>query len=107
LPLLDRRGGCGNKKKVRSIREAADGVVVQEIFVELGPPLLMLRLSGSRFAPASHSLWWLRVIFYVCSAPLLSSRGKSLARFANPFRLHTFYAKPSVRVGDNKQLTCL
>jgi hypothetical protein len=35
-------------------------VVVQEIFVELGPP------------PRVAQLWWLRGIFYVCSAPLLA-----------------------------------
>ena len=28
-PLLARRGGCASKKKVRSIRSGADGVVVQ------------------------------------------------------------------------------
>ena len=29
-PLLARRGGCASKKKVRSIRSGADGVVVQD-----------------------------------------------------------------------------
>ena len=29
LPLLARRGGCASKKKERSFRSGADGVVVQ------------------------------------------------------------------------------
>jgi len=41
LPLLARRGGCASKKKARSIRNGADGVVVQvqkTFLVDLEPP---------------------------------------------------------------------
>ena len=65
-PLLARRGGCASKKKVRSIRSGADGVVVQvqKVFV------LTLNHHPVRSIKGSFAIFLL-----MSRPPLLARRG--------------------------------
>src|SRR5262245_2865626 len=73
-PLLERRGGCASNKMSRSHRRGADGVVAYTAWFCERPPRPLdtwgCALSRLRFAQR-----WLRDIFLMSRAPLLTRRG--------------------------------
>src|SRR5437870_9297456 len=71
FPSWNRRGGCAIKKKVRSLRSGADGVV---IMVEVD----VVTLSGTDH-PVCAFIRRLRTIFLMAQPPLLSEEGNTLS----------------------------
>src|SRR5438128_12205322 len=68
LPTWNRRGGCASKKKTRSLRSGADGVVIMvNVDVET--------LSGTDH-PVCAFIRRLRSIFLMAQPPLLSGGGE-------------------------------
>src|SRR6266446_3328680 len=75
FPSWNRRGGCASKKKTRSLRSGADGVVFMvNVDVET--------LSGTDH-PVCAFIRRLRSIFLMAQPPLLSEEGNTLP--CNPF----------------------
>src|SRR2546421_3710879 len=71
FPPWNRRGGCASKKKARSLRSGADGVVIMvNVDVET--------LSGIDH-PVCAFIRRLRSIFLMAQPPLLSEEGNTLA----------------------------
>ena len=71
FPSWNRRGGCASKKKARSFRSGADGVV---IMVNVDVP----KLSGTDH-PVCAFIRRLRCcIFLMAQPPLLSEEGNTL-----------------------------
>src|SRR5467141_1000182 len=71
FPSWNRRGGCASKKKVRSLRSGADGVVIMvNVYVET--------LSGNNH-PVCAFIRRLRSIFLMAQPPLLSEEGNTLS----------------------------
>src|SRR5881296_2761565 len=70
FPSWNRRGGCASKKKARSLRTCADGVVIMvNVDVET--------LSGTDH-PVCAFIGRLRSIFFMAQPPLLSEEGNTL-----------------------------
>src|SRR6476620_612557 len=70
FPSWNRRGGCATKKKTRSLRSGADGVVIMvNVDVET--------LSGTDH-PVCAFIRRLRSIFFMAQPPLLSEEGNTL-----------------------------
>ena len=84
-PLLARRGGCASKKKVRSIRSGADGVVVQvqKHF------RLILNHHPVRSIKGSFAIFLL-----MSRPPLLARRGYVAVRQVCPDDLHRLIGFP-------------
>src|SRR2546422_11761561 len=81
FPSWNRRGGCASKKKARSFRSGADGVVIM-VNVEVGT------LSRTDH-PVCAFIRRLRSIFLMAQPPLLSEEGNTLSwQF-----IHTFYER--------------
>jgi len=70
FPSRKRRGGCTSKKKARSLRSGADGVVIM-VNVDL------VTLSGTDH-PVCAFRRGLRYIFLMAQPPLLSEEGNTL-----------------------------
>src|SRR2546425_459335 len=71
FPSWNRRGGCASKKKARSLRSGADGVVIR-VNVEVET------LSGTD-PPVCAFIRRLRCIFLKAQPPLLSEEGNTPA----------------------------
>src|SRR2546422_4863975 len=71
FPSWNRRGGCASKKKARSLRSGADGVVIM-VHVDLET------LSGTDH-PVCAFIRRLRSIFLMAQPPLLSEEGNTLS----------------------------
>ena len=69
FPSWNRRGGCASKKKMRSLRSGADGVVIM-VNVDV------LKLSGTDH-PVCAFIRRLRSIFLMAQPPLLSEEGNT------------------------------
>src|SRR2546428_8207967 len=70
FPSWNRRGGCASKKKARSLRRGADGVVIMvNVDVEM--------VSGTDH-PVCAFIRRLRSIFLMAQPPLLSEEGNTL-----------------------------
>ena len=67
FPSWNRRGGCASKKKTRSLRSGADGVVIM-VHVDV------VTLSGTDH-PVCAFIRRLRSIFLMAQPPLLSEEG--------------------------------
>src|SRR6266404_4708515 len=67
FPSWNRRGGCASKKKARSLRSGADGVVIM-VNVDV------VKLSGNDH-PVCAFIRRLRSIFLMAQPPLLSEEG--------------------------------
>src|SRR6267142_2419303 len=81
FPSWNRRGGCASKKKGRSLRSGADGVVI----MVNGD---IVTLSGTDH-PVCAFIRRLRSIFLMAQPPLLSEEGNTLSwQF-----IHTFYER--------------
>src|SRR5687767_5184968 len=85
LPLLARRGGCGNKKN----REASATPQTGWWFNKFS--------SNLDHHPASHRYGGFAASFYGCSSPLLARRGNSLAT-----AIHSHLHRPHVLRGINE-----
>src|SRR3989454_10580574 len=70
FPSWNRRGGCASKKKTRSLRSGADGVVIM-VNVDV------VTLSGTDH-PVCAFIRRLRCIFLMAQPPLLSEEGNTL-----------------------------
>ena len=70
FPSWNRRGGCAGKKKTRSLRSGADGVVIM-VNVDV------VTLSGTDH-PVCAFIRRLRSIFFMAQPPLLSEEGNTL-----------------------------
>src|SRR6266850_5706372 len=83
FPSWNRRGGCASKKKARSLRSGADGVVIM-VNVDV------VTLSRTDH-PVCAFIRRLRSIFLMAQPPLLSEEGNALSlQF-----IHTFAARHS------------
>ena len=71
FPSWNRRGGCASKKKARSLRSGADGVVIM-VNVDV------LKLSGTDH-PVCAFIRRLRSIFLMAQPPLLFEEGNTLS----------------------------
>src|SRR5258708_6242725 len=71
FPSWNRRGGCASKKKARSLRSGADGVVIM-VNVDV------VTLSGTDH-PVCAFIRRLRSIFLMAQPPLLSEEGNTLS----------------------------
>ena len=71
FPSWNRRGGCASKKKVRSLRSGAGGVVIM-----LNADVVTL--SGNDH-PVCAFIRRLRSIFLMAQPPLLSEEGNTLS----------------------------
>jgi len=80
FPSWNRRGGCASKKKSRSLRSGADGVVIM-VHVDV------VTLSGT-YHPVCALIRRLRSIFLTAQPPLLSEEGNTLPSLQF---IHTFY----------------
>src|SRR6266853_3131040 len=70
FPSWNRRGGCASKKKARSLRSGADGVVIM-VHVDV------VTLSRTDH-PVCAFIRRLRSIFLMAQPPLLSEEGNTL-----------------------------
>src|SRR6267378_82809 len=70
FPSWNRRGGCASKKKARSLRSGADGVVIM-VHVDV------VTLSGTDH-PVCAFIRRLRSIFLMAQPPLRSVEGNTL-----------------------------
>src|SRR6267142_2966607 len=94
FPSWNRRGGCASKKKARSLRSGADGVVIM-VNVDV------LTLSGTDH-PVCAFIRRLRSIFLMAQPPLLSEEGNTLSwQFIHPFieRRYSTHSTVSGRLG--------
>ena len=107
FPSWDRRGGCASKKKARSLRSGADGVVIM-VNVDV------VTLSGTDH-PVCALIRRLRSIFFTAQPPLLSEEGNTLpcnsftpsmtaATVTFSFQRHRF---PNYRVFEDRDLSAL
>src|SRR5882762_4185948 len=80
FPSWNRRGGCASKKKARSLRSGADGVVIM-VNVDV------VTLSGTDH-PVCAFIRRLRSIFLRAQPPLLSGGEHPSLQF-----IHTFYER--------------
>src|SRR2546427_2637183 len=71
FPSWNRRGGCASKKKTRSLRSGADGVVIM-VHVDV------VTLFGTDH-PVCAFIRRLRSIFLMAQPPLLSEEGNTLS----------------------------
>ncbi len=89
FPSWNRRGGCASKKKTRSLRSGADGVVIM-VHVDV------VTLFGTDH-PVCAFIRRLRSIFLMAQPPLLSEEGNTLScnsftpSPSAPFRNGTFF----------------
>src|SRR6476661_2373944 len=86
FPSWNRRGGCASKKKARSLRGGADGVVIM-VHVDVET------LSGTDH-PVCAFIRRLRSIFLMAQPPLLSEEGNTLS--CNSFTSMRVPPSPSV-----------
>ena len=97
-PLLARRGGCASKKKVRSIRSGADGVVVQvqKHFC------LILNHHPVRSIKGSFAIFLL-----MSRPPLLARRGDVAVRQVCPGNPHPpLLLMPHIRATKVSEFLC-
>ena len=73
FPSWNRRGGCASKKKARSLRSGADGVVIM-VNVDV------VTLSGTDH-PVCAFIRRLRSIFLMAQPPLLRKEGNTFGEF--------------------------
>src|SRR6266850_3731482 len=94
FPSWNRRGGCASKKKARSLRSGADGVVIM-VYVDVET------LSRTDH-PVCAFIRRLRSIFLMAQPPLLSEEGNTLSwQF-----IHTFYDR-RYSLSNFQKLFCL
>src|SRR5437899_10941697 len=107
FPSWNRRGGCASKKKTRSLRSGADGVVIM-VHVDV------VTLFGTDH-PVCAFIRRLRSIFLMAQPPLLSEEGNTLScnsftpSPSAPLRNGIFFldgaATPPVPGGEYPRLT--
>src|SRR5216117_1161554 len=97
FPSWNRRGGCASKKKARSLRSGADGVVVM-VNVDV------LTLSGTDH-PVCAFIRRLRSIFLMAQPPLLSEEGNALpCNSFTPSYPWSFIRMPLATLGECERL---
>src|SRR5262245_21381879 len=95
-PLLVRRGGCAIKKKSRSYRSGADGVVAHDASVGMH----FCSLSCER-PPRPLQIMWLRTIFLdVASTPPHEETSEVVCQHRISQSIHGF-STDSANIADN------
>src|SRR6267378_478659 len=97
FPSWNRRGGCASKKKTRSLRSGADGVVIM-VNVDV------ITLSWIDH-PVCALIRRLRSIFLMAQPPLLSEEGNTLScNSFTPSYPWGFIRMPSATLGECERL---
>src|SRR6267378_1837474 len=98
FPSWNRRGGCASKKKTRSLRSGADGVVIM-VNVDV------VTLSGTDH-PVCAFIRRLRSIFLMAQPPLLSEEGNTLPCNSGVFAESIKYRPLSADAGQQVREPC-